>query len=283
MELVVLDKDPTKHNIRIIFKRDTLVLSVEDTDIPIESFNFLPMKDILSSVRDDLFLIDFIGLLSAKSDLIPFEKKEKKSHYMKIELDDLRLIGLGGKHSSDVDVIGQVIRHSSTEDFLSLTPYASICQIKQTVEKLIYTTCGTAIDIDRNHAWWYKACRQCPQGLESLTVQFYCAKCDVYASTFVGRFCIQVRVVDDSHTATFVLYKNSDSNFLGVSTADIRCDMLAKAALQEVAITPVDRNDEAVGTGDIGGVTGSIIPLISKATTICAVDSEPMVTHTLVK
>ncbi|XLR53219.1 hypothetical protein S83_003891, partial [Arachis hypogaea] len=31
----------------------------------------------------------FVGLLSAKSELIPFENKNRKSHYMKIELDSL--------------------------------------------------------------------------------------------------------------------------------------------------------------------------------------------------
>ncbi|XP_025703856.1 uncharacterized protein [Arachis hypogaea] len=271
MELVVLDKEgsrihcftqsvhyrlfkpildegkkyrPTKHSMRIIFKRETLVSSADDMDILIESFDFVAIKEILSSIRDDLFLIDFFGLLSAKSDLIPFEKKKRKSHYMKIELDDLsgseklsctlwenyaselvtlldankatefiimlqfakmkfydgvmtitytnyttrlmvngdldvvkkfcqNLIRLGSKHNTSVDVIGQ---------------------------KSAYVTCGTVIDIDRNHAWWYKA----------------------------FRFCIQVRVVDDSDTETFVLFENSASKFLGLSAADIRTSLLAR-------------------------------------------------------
>ncbi|XP_020979377.1 uncharacterized protein LOC110271975 isoform X2 [Arachis ipaensis] len=66
-----------------------MVSCVEDTNIPVESFEFIPTKGIISSVRDDIFLIDFIGVLCAKSDLILFEKKAQKSHYMKIELDDL--------------------------------------------------------------------------------------------------------------------------------------------------------------------------------------------------
>ncbi|QHO46931.1 Replication factor-A carboxy-terminal domain protein [Arachis hypogaea] len=271
---------PTKHSMRIIFKRETLVSSADDMDILIESFDFVAIKEILSSIRDDLFLIDFFGLLSAKSDLIPFEKKKRKSHYMKIELDDLseklsctlwenyaselvtlldankatefiimlqfakmkfydgvmtitytnyttrlmvngdldvvkkfcqNLIRLGSKHNTSVDVIGQVVRHSPSEYFLRLTPYAPIHQIKQTLEKSAYVTCGTVIDIDRNHAWWYKAFRQCTQGLEALTNQFYC-----------------VRVVDDSDTETFVLFENSASKFLGLSAADIRTSLLAR-------------------------------------------------------
>ncbi|RYR53891.1 hypothetical protein Ahy_A06g029134 [Arachis hypogaea] len=255
---------------RIIFKRETLVSSADDMDILIESFDFVAIKEILSSIRDDLFLIDFFGLLSAKSDLIPFEKKKRKSHYMKIELDDLseklsctlwenyaselvtlldankatefiimlqfakmkfydgvmtitytnyttrlmvngdldvvkkfcqNLIRLGSKHNTSVDVIGQ---------------------------KSAYVTCGTVIDIDRNHAWWYKAFRQCTQGLEALTNQFYCVKCDVYSTIFFPRFCIQVRVVDDSDTETFVLFENSASKFLGLSAADIRTSLLAR-------------------------------------------------------
>ncbi|QHO52516.1 uncharacterized protein DS421_2g39940 [Arachis hypogaea] len=212
----------------IIFKRDTLVSGADDMDIPIESFDFVATKKILSSVKDDLYLIDFVGLLSAKSELIPFENKNRKSHYMKIELDSLRLIRLGSKHSTSVDVIGRVVRHSPSEDFLSLTPYAPIHQIKQTLEKSTYVTCGTVIDIDKDHAWWYKACRQCTQGLEALTDQFYCAKCDVYSTVFAPRFCVQVRVVDDLDTATFVLFENCASKFLGLSAADIRTRLLAR-------------------------------------------------------
>ncbi|RYR22490.1 hypothetical protein Ahy_B03g067787 [Arachis hypogaea] len=51
---------PTKHSMRIIFKRDTLVSSVDDINIPIESFDFVVTKEILSSVRDDLFLIGML-------------------------------------------------------------------------------------------------------------------------------------------------------------------------------------------------------------------------------
>ncbi|QHO28223.1 Replication protein A 70 kDa DNA-binding subunit B [Arachis hypogaea] len=288
---------PTKHSMRIIFKRDTLVSGADDMDIPIESFDFVATKEILSSVKDDLYLIDFVGLLSAKSELIPFEYRNRKSHYMKIELDDLseklsctlwenyaselitlldankatefiivlqfakmkfyngvmtitntnytirlmvnpdlevvkkfrqKLIRLGSKHSTSVEVIGRVVRHSPSEDFLSLTPYATIHQIKETLEKSTFVTCGTVIDIDRDHAWWYKACRQCTQGLEALTDQFYCAKCDVYSTVFAPRFCIQVRVGDELDTATFVLFENCASKFLGLTAAEIRTKLLAR-------------------------------------------------------
>ncbi|XLU78741.1 hypothetical protein S245_002162 [Arachis hypogaea] len=104
-----------------------------------------------------------------------------------------RLIRLGSKHSTSVEVIGQVVRHSPSEDFLSLTPYATIHQIKETLEKSTFVTCGTITDIDRDHAWWYKACRHCTQGLEALTDQFYCPKCDVYSSVFAPRFLTMER------------------------------------------------------------------------------------------
>ncbi|XLS81347.1 hypothetical protein HN51_047178 [Arachis hypogaea] len=55
---------PTKHNMGIIFKRDTLVSTAEDIDIPIESFGFVQTKEILSLVRDNLFLIGMhVGVL----------------------------------------------------------------------------------------------------------------------------------------------------------------------------------------------------------------------------
>ncbi|RYR25233.1 hypothetical protein Ahy_B02g058891 [Arachis hypogaea] len=146
MELVVLDKEgkvfvlanftidskslkfkPTKHNMGIIFKRDTLVSTAEDIDIPIESFGFVQTKEILSLVRDNLFLI---GVM--------------------------------------------------------------------TITNTNYTT-------------WLM------MNADLEVVKKFCQK-----------FCIQVWVVNDSDTATFVLFENSASKFLGLSAADIRSDMLAK-------------------------------------------------------
>ncbi|RYR22492.1 hypothetical protein Ahy_B03g067792 [Arachis hypogaea] len=294
---------PTKHSMRIIFKRDTLVSSVDDINIPIESFDFVVTKEILSSVRDDLFLIGmlfdvlivpptsrnieiwiphscrnpYLPLIVLFNDynwsieklsctlwenyaselvtrlvankatefiiVLQFAKMKFYNGVMTItntnyttrlmvnaDLEVVKkfrqkLIGLGTKHKPSVDVIGRVVRHFPSEDFLNLTPYAPIHQIKQTVEKSTYVTCGMVIDIDRDHAWWYKACRQCTQGLEALIDQFYCAKCDVYSTIFVARL---VRVVDDSDIATFVLFENSASKFLGLTATDIRTSMLAK-------------------------------------------------------
>ncbi|RYQ90132.1 hypothetical protein Ahy_B09g096391 isoform A [Arachis hypogaea] len=238
---------PTKHSMRIIFKRDTLVSSADDIAISIESFDFVATKEILSSN----YASELVSLLDANKAnefiiVLQFAKMKFYNGVMTITNTNYttrlmvnanlevvkkfcqKLIGLGTKHSTTIDVIGWVVRYSPSEDFVSLTPYALIYQIKQTVEKSTYVTCGTVIDIDRDHAWWYKACRQCTQGLEALTDQFYCAKCDVYSTIFVARFCIQVRVVDESDTATFVLFENSASKFLGLTAADIRTSMLAK-------------------------------------------------------
>ncbi|XP_072066636.1 uncharacterized protein [Arachis hypogaea] len=288
---------PTKHSMRIIFKRDTLVSSVDDINIPIESFDFVVTKEILSSVRDDLFLIGVMTItntnyttrLMVNADLEVVKKFRQK------------LIGLGTKHKPSVDVIGRVVRHFPSEDFLNLTPYAPIHQIKQTVEKSTYVTCGMVIDIDRDHAWWYKACRQCTQGLEALIDQFYCAKCDVYSTIFVARLVFVpvwlVRVVDDSDIATFVLFENSASKFLGLTATDIRTSMLAKGyrrdhfpeelnaldALQKLTTATGVHSGELIRNGSIVGVAGSTTPLSTKAASVSEHGADHVVTQTPVK
>ncbi|RYR20674.1 hypothetical protein Ahy_B03g065883 [Arachis hypogaea] len=243
-----LNFKPTKHDMRTIFKRDTLVSRVDKTDIPNESFEFLPTKDIISSIRDDMYLIGVMMITNTNFTTKIFVNADIKV----VKKFRQRLIRLGDKYSTDV------VRHSPMDDFLTLTPYASIAQIKEMVEKATYVTCGTVINIDKNHAWWYKAYKRCT-------------------------FCVQVRVVDESDTATFVLFENSTSKFLGVSAADLRCVFVTKADILNLAnvSTDCDKDVDEYCSED-GLVASNTIPN-SKDAAIFTIDCDATVSNTPVK
>ncbi|XLU79105.1 hypothetical protein S245_002526 [Arachis hypogaea] len=77
---------------RIYFKRDTQLRVVQDPLFPTHIFRFVPNEVILNHTNAQSHLIDVIGLLTAKGDIIEFTKNGKKSIYIVIELDDLRLV-----------------------------------------------------------------------------------------------------------------------------------------------------------------------------------------------
>ncbi|QHN77978.1 Nucleic acid-binding,-like fold-protein [Arachis hypogaea] len=273
---------PTKHDMRIIFKRDTLVSCVEDTDIPVESFEFLPTKGIISSARDDIFLIDFIGLLSAKSDLISFEKKAKKLHYMKIELDDL----------SGSEKLSCKLWENYASDFVTLleankaTKYITVLQFAKMkfyngVMTITNTNSTTKIMVNAELEVVKKFRQRCRVVRHSPSEDFL--SLTPYASISQIKETIEGRIVDESDTASFVLFENVASKFLGVSAADLLCAAVAKPGLQNLAISPGDCVHVSDGSGEVSRVLASTTPPYSKDATVCTVEGEPMVTHTPMK
>ncbi|QHO07508.1 replication protein A 70 kDa DNA-binding subunit E-like [Arachis hypogaea] len=96
LELVVMDElkyKPTTHAFRVFFKRETQCRSLGDINFPNNIFHFVPNEMILSHDNHHSHLIDVIGLLTGKSDIIEFTKNGKKSIYMVIELDDMKSKG----------------------------------------------------------------------------------------------------------------------------------------------------------------------------------------------
>nr|XP_025645040.1 replication protein A 70 kDa DNA-binding subunit C-like [Arachis hypogaea] len=80
---------PTRHEFRIHFKRDTIVHPVQDSSFPLNRFNFVPFKTIQSESKEDGYLVDVIGQLASKGNLVEFTRDGKPSSYITIELDDL--------------------------------------------------------------------------------------------------------------------------------------------------------------------------------------------------
>ncbi|RYR74525.1 hypothetical protein Ahy_A02g009263 [Arachis hypogaea] len=247
--------------------------------------------------------------VSFKQHFILFASTDLASDFVNL-ICSSRLIGLGHKQTTNVEVIGRVERHSPCEDFLTLTPYASISHNKDTIEKSTYFTCGTVVDVDKNHAWWYKACKR----------------------------CTQVRVLDETDTTIFVLFENASSKFLGVSAADLRCNAVTKGygmdefpeelnaldsqnlinlvsisdlfdvpvvisganhyfhsyrfmstvsllipGSQKLPTTPAASVGVSNDPDKVGVVVVSTTPLNSKDATPCAVEGASMVTHTPMK
>ncbi|RYR41876.1 hypothetical protein Ahy_A08g038298 [Arachis hypogaea] len=68
---------PTRHEFRIHFKRDTIVRPVQDSSVPLNGFNFVPFKTIQSEFKEDGYLVDVIGQLASKGNLVEFTRDGK--------------------------------------------------------------------------------------------------------------------------------------------------------------------------------------------------------------
>ncbi|RYQ82166.1 hypothetical protein Ahy_B10g100774 [Arachis hypogaea] len=65
---------PTRHEFRINFKRDMIVRPVQDSSVPLNGFNFVPFKKIHAESKEDGYLVDVIGQLASKGNLVEFTR-----------------------------------------------------------------------------------------------------------------------------------------------------------------------------------------------------------------
>ncbi|XP_020972974.1 replication protein A 70 kDa DNA-binding subunit C-like [Arachis ipaensis] len=232
---------PTRHEFRIHFKRDTIVRPVQDSSFPLNGFNFVPFKTIQSESREDGYLVDVIGQLASKGNLVEFTRDGKPSSYITIELDDLEggqklrvtlwqsfafdllkyleehpcltyvvilQMGVMGVFNTNYNsklfinvefpaardffarvnkldpVDGQGIMSlvcdqpvSVEEDFLRLSVYKTIAEIKEHNQDAVSVTAGTIKEVEIEFGWWYKGCKKCRRGLREIEKRYFCPNC----------------------------------------------------------------------------------------------------------
>ncbi|MED6139779.1 hypothetical protein PIB30_087169 [Stylosanthes scabra] len=129
----------TTHKYRLIFKRDTRIQpSLDDDKIPRQQFHFLPTSKILSETRDDVCLIDYMGLLIAKGELTKFTNNQKPSFFIGIVLDDMTNNSMLGNSQVEISPIVWSSSYNLSDDLLNINNYATISHIKGTKEQGCY-------------------------------------------------------------------------------------------------------------------------------------------------
>ncbi|KAL4338396.1 hypothetical protein AHAS_Ahas12G0206000 [Arachis hypogaea] len=295
---------PTTHSLRIYFKRETQLRRVEDINFPTNMFHFVPNELILSQQNPQSHLIDVMGLITAKGDIVEFSKNGKKSIYIVVELDDMQgkgtirctlweefatqlvqhiqdnptteyiliiqfakfnlfksAMGISNTNYNSLlyinpdfkevkdfrqsfimcndqprNALTQIPSHtaySMEDDLLNRTPYKPICEIKELTDGGFYCTIGTVISVENKNGWWYKGCKLCYRALKEDESFYYCMFCYSFPNIHVPRFCVQVRVCDDTDNAAFVIYDKEASRYLGTSASDLRASQLSKGSSKD--------------------------------------------------
>ncbi|XP_061354913.1 uncharacterized protein LOC133299465 [Gastrolobium bilobum] len=112
--------------------------------------------------------------------------------------------------------------YSFENDFLKETERKFISDVKLCS---VVTTCimyGTIKCIESKYNWWYKSCKKCPFSVCEDFEKWYCKNCLKHWANYYPRFSVQVRVVDNTDSASFLLFDRDCVSLLGMSPGELR-------------------------------------------------------------
>ncbi|XP_061355220.1 uncharacterized protein LOC133299753 [Gastrolobium bilobum] len=112
--------------------------------------------------------------------------------------------------------------YSFENDFLKNTERKCITDIKISTEVMTCIAYGTIKAIESKYNWWYKSCKKCPYSVFEDYEKWFCKNCQKHWSDYQPRFSVQVRVVDNTDSASFILFDRDCVTLLGMSASDLR-------------------------------------------------------------
>ncbi|GAU12842.1 hypothetical protein TSUD_73290 [Trifolium subterraneum] len=110
------------------------------------------------------------------------------------------------------------------DDFLYNTPRITLQSLSDARTGSLHVVAATVKRILNPDSFWYTAC-VCGKGVILDSRMFYCEKCNKHVSKVVPRFCIKVRVMDHTDSATFVIFDNNAATLFDMSCADMIHEM----------------------------------------------------------
>ncbi|XLS79271.1 hypothetical protein HN51_063496, partial [Arachis hypogaea] len=233
----------TRHEFRINFKRDTIVRPVQDSLVPLNGFNFVPLKKIHAESKEGGYLVDVIGQLASKGNLVEFTQDRKPSRVMSVSNTNYNsklFINVEFPAARDffarVNKLDPVGRQgimplvydqpvSIEEDFLRLSVYKTIAEIREHNQDAVFVTARTIKEVETEFGWWYTGCKKCRRGLRELEKRY---SIPIALKTTGSMYNIHIRVIDHTDAASFVLFDGEAAKFLGVSANDLRQSCVTK-------------------------------------------------------
>jgi len=80
---------------------------------------------------------------------------------------------------------------------------------------------GTILSIESNKGWFYNSCKKCKKKVVPDGEGFYCEKCSDLVESVLPRFKLEVKVVDESGCAVFILFDREVTQVLGCAASDL--------------------------------------------------------------
>ncbi|KAL2926569.1 Replication protein A 70 kDa DNA-binding subunit B [Bienertia sinuspersici] len=133
----------------------------------------------------------------------------------------------GEKSSSSILTrVDSYSTHTTEDEFLQSSIKKRIDDIRETQEVSTCVTLATIICIESSHGWWYKACKKDLKKIKEVDVEgkkrLWCDRCNAYVDDVNARFKLQIRVVDETGNASFVLFDREVAQIIGKSADQLR-------------------------------------------------------------
>ncbi|XP_061350487.1 uncharacterized protein LOC133295664, partial [Gastrolobium bilobum] len=163
-----------------------------------------------------------IGLISGIGKVCDRVVSGRKTKMVVLELDDLSLSIDGVESSTRMTQLSTQSSYSFENDFLKETEKKSISDVKLCVDVTTCITYRTIKAIESKYNWWYKSCKKCPFSVYENFEKWYCKNCQKHWEDYYPRFSVQVRVVDNTDSASFILFDRDCVFLLGMGAAELR-------------------------------------------------------------
>ncbi|XP_072062259.1 uncharacterized protein [Arachis hypogaea] len=214
----------TRHEFRINFKRDTIVRPVQDSLVPLNGFNFVPLKKIHAESKEGGYLVGVMSVSNTNYNsklFINVEFPAARDFFARVnKLDPV------GRQGIMPLVYDQPV--SIEEDFLRLSVYKTIAEIREHNQDAVFVTARTIKEVETEFGWWYTGCKKCRRGLRELEKRY---SIPIALKTTGSMYNIHIRVIDHTDAASFVLFDGEAAKFLGVSANDLRQSCVTKGLL----------------------------------------------------
>ncbi|XP_057444231.1 uncharacterized protein LOC130736412 [Lotus japonicus] len=200
---------PTRHAHKLTFELDTKVIPVPANRVTHSVFNsFTRLEDIFSPGFDANYLV---GYGTEKT----FERYGQINRQNHIEIEYEGFIDNSENVSKSLTQLSDPEKISEEDEFLKGGPRKTISEVKQWKMRSACIFIATISDIEESGSWYYIACK-CNKSVSEDSELYFCANCNrhVVRASVTSRFCIRVSVVDDSESATFVIFDRDAASFL---------------------------------------------------------------------
>ncbi|PNX95543.1 replication factor-A carboxy-terminal domain protein [Trifolium pratense] len=106
------------------------------------------------------------------------------------------------------------------DEFLHNTPRITLQGLKDATTESSHVVAATVKRTLNPNSYWYTSCL-CGKAVVPDSKMWYCEKCNRHVSKVVPRFCVKVRVMDDTDSAIFVIFDKEASSIFNMTCADM--------------------------------------------------------------
>ncbi|KAL2903392.1 Replication protein A 70 kDa DNA-binding subunit C [Bienertia sinuspersici] len=182
--------------------------------MPISAYNFVCFHDILSNKLDDKYLVDVIGGVTEVSKLEITERNGKMNKRLEIELEDLEQNRLNCTLWGEfADIMTTYLSTHHGNPIIIIIQFAKIKTWKG-VRCLSSSLFATKLLINENIGDI--------EDFKKREEKLWCDKCNAYVDDVNARFKLQIRVVDETGNASFVLFDREVAQIIGKSADQLR-------------------------------------------------------------